>query len=170
MVDLDAVERLERSLDAEGDPIAKLRILSELRQAKQADHDALHQQFCLYAKDWADANGIPVDSFLELGVDADTLRAAGFKLADSPSPRARKDSRDHKSGSHPVPVANVKDIVARKRGVFTLAHIAEASGASPMTVRKAINELITSGDVERLGPTPGWSQPGRAPIQFRRVR
>lgn len=163
LVDEAETARLEQQLAGETDPIAKLRVVTELRRVRQADEDALRQAFSAHARSWAEANGIPVSSFRELGVDEATLRAAGFAVLDPRRPRRGAGRRGTTT------VEQVKVSALGQRGTFTLADVAAVCGGSPMTVRKAINELIAGGRVERLGPTPGWSQPGRAPIQFRVV-
>jgi hypothetical protein len=38
-----------------------------------------------------------------------------------------------------------------------------------MTVRKAIEQMVESGNVERLGPDPQYRGRGRAPIRYRTV-
>jgi hypothetical protein len=59
-------------------------------------------------------------------------------------------------------------IVERMPQVFTLADVAHQIGGSPMTMRKAVDELVNSKKVVKLGPTPNWSGRGRAPLQFQK--
>jgi len=44
--------------------------------------------------------------------------------------------------------------------------VADEVGGSPMTIRKALNELIADGTIERLGPDPDHHELGRAPIVY----
>lgn len=163
LVDPDEVGRLEASLERAADPVEKLRVATRLHRLHQNDREVYRQAFCAHAKEWSEANDIDVESFRTLGVDDKTLRSAGFKLRPQPSfakAAARPKTRI-------VRVEDVKVAAAKRTSEFTMADVSEASGASPMTIRKALNEMIDSGEIERLGPMPGWAQPGRAPILFR---
>ena len=67
-----------------------------------------------------------------------------------------------------VPVDEVKAFVLGLSGSFVLADVMSGAGGSQATVRKALDELVESGSVEKLGPVPGYSGRGRAPIQYNR--
>jgi hypothetical protein len=168
LIDQDEVERLKAAAQSTTDPLERLRTINRLTQIREGDRDSYRQAFCANAKAWAEANDIRPASFLELGVDEATLRAAGFSLrgagTSGPSRRGRQAPRQGQ-----VRVEQVKEAARRQTGDFTLADLAASSGASPMTIRKAVDEMVAEGDVQRLGPTPNWAQPGRAPIQFRRA-
>ncbi len=45
----------------------------------------------------------------------------------------------------------------------------ERAGGSPATVRKAVEDLVESGRVEKLGPAVGHTGRGRAPTQYAAV-
>jgi hypothetical protein len=165
LVDPAEVARLRAATQSATDPLDRLRAVEALRQLEEGDAAGYREAFCAHAKAWAEANGIRPSSFRELGVDEATLRAAGFSVRGGARPRTTR--RPARSGRTQVRVEHVKDAAGRQTGTFTLADLAAASGASPMTIRKAVEEMIADGAVERLGPTPDWSQPGRAPIQYR---
>jgi hypothetical protein len=55
--------------------------------------------------------------------------------------------------------------VLEQKGTFLLAEVMGDAGGSPATIRKAVDELVGAGQVERLGPVPDYSGRGRAPIQ-----
>jgi hypothetical protein len=167
LVDQDEVARLEKVARSTADPLERLQAINRLQQLREGDGDSYRQAFCAHAKTWAEANDIRPASFLELGVDEGTLRAAGFPLRSLGTPRTSSRRTRQPSGRGQVRVEQVKEAVGRQTREFTLADVAAASGGSPMTIRKAVEELVAAGAVERLGPTPNWSQPGRAPIQFR---
>jgi hypothetical protein len=169
LIDQAEVARLETARQSANDPLEKLQAINRLQQLREGDRDSYRQAFCAHAKVWAEANDIRPSSFLELGVDEGTLRAAGFPLRSLGTQRGPARRSRQPSGRGQVRVEQVKAAVARQTGDFTLADVAAASGGSPMTIRKAVEELVAAGEVERLGPTPNWSQPGRAPIQFRRA-
>lgn len=170
LIDQKEVSRLEASMQSAADPLDKLRAISRLQDMHSGGGESYRQAFIANAKAWAEANEIRIASFLELGVDEVTLRAAGFSTrglgGQTPSPR-RGRGRRTSTGRGQVRVEQVKEAVGQQKREFTLADVAAACGASPMTIRKAVDELVAAGQVERLGPTPNWSQPGRAPIVFR---
>ena len=167
LIDQNEVARLEAAVQSTSDPLQKLQSINRLQQIREGDRDAYRQAFCAQAKTWAEANNIRPASFLQLGVDEATLRAAGFSVRGLSGQRTSTRRGRQPARHAQVRVEQVKDAAGRQTGTFTLADLAAASGGSPMTIRKAVEELIAAGEVERLGPTPNWSQPGRAPIQFR---
>jgi hypothetical protein len=67
-----------------------------------------------------------------------------------------------------VPVEDIKAFVLQQKGTFVLADVMSGIGGSPATVRKAVDELVESGQVEKLGPMPDYSGRGRAPTQYSR--
>jgi hypothetical protein len=171
LVDPAEVQTLVQQLASATDPIEKLRASSRLQKLREGDRETYRQAFIRSAKAWADANDVRPTSFLELGVDEGTLRSAGFSLKTAGIGARRGGSRSGATLRGPgVRISTVKDAILKQPGDFTLAQIAAASGGSPMTIRKAMDEMIATGDVERIGPTPNWSQPGRAPILFRSTR
>jgi hypothetical protein len=166
LIDQVEVARLEAAAEAATDPLEKLQTINRLHQVRAGDPDSYRQAFCAHAKNWAEANDIRPASFLEVGVDEATLRAAGLAIR---GPRSRPAARRGRPGGQrgQVRVGDVKAAAREQSREFTLADLVAASGASPMTIRKAVDELTVAGEVERLGPTPNWSQPGRAPILYR---
>lgn len=168
LIDKDEVARLEAASKSTSDPLERLKNVNRLHQIREGGGDSYREAFCTHAKGWAEANDIQPASFLAMGVDESTLRAAGFSVRSTGAQQTSRRSRQPQRHGQ-VRVEAVKDAVARQSGQFTLADLAAASGASPMTIRKAVDQMISAGEVERLGPTPNWSHPGRAPIQFRRI-
>ena len=171
LIDPEEIHRLQAEIDAATDPLDKLRILSKMQRAQQTDEHVLRAAFCAHAKAWADANDVTAASLATLGVGADVLRTAGFDSSRSASPGpARTRTRTVRgAGGRAVTTAQVKADIARRTSPFTLADVADRAGGSPMTIRKAVYELIAAGTVERLGPSTNWTRPGRAPIVFRTV-
>jgi hypothetical protein len=169
LVDQADVARLEKLVQSTGDPLERLQAINRLQQLREGEGDSYRHAFCAHAKTWAEANDIRPASFLELGVDEATLRAAGFSMRGRTAPqRAGRRGRPTSTRGQ-VRVEQVKVAAGRQTREFTLADLAAVSGGSPMTIRKAVDELVAAGEIERLGPTPNWAQPGRAPIQFRPV-
>jgi hypothetical protein len=168
-------------LDAE-DPIEKLKAIADLERVASVDEEPLRSGFVAHARAWAEAAGVPVTSFRELGVPDDVLREAGFDV-----PVASGRSRGRRSGSasteggagtgaggsgevrqraKAVPVEQVKAFILTQEGNFILTDVISGVGGSPATVRKAIDELIHAGQVAKLGPVPDYQGRGRAPHRY----
>jgi hypothetical protein len=154
------------------DPIEKLKALAALEKAAAIDEKALRAGFIEHAGEWAEANGISVKAFRELKVPTDVLVAAGFEVTPERTRRsvAAIGGSAHESKRRPaVSTADIKDAVLTFVEPFTLNIVMDKVGGSPMTVRKAVEDLIADGKVEKQGPVPGYSGRGRAPIQYARV-
>jgi hypothetical protein len=158
-------------LDAE-DPIDKLKALADLERVAKVDEEPLRKGFVEHAKAWAEPQGIPVTAFRELQVPDEVLREAGFDVPAT-SPRRRRGggapaSNDGRQRAKAVPVEDIKSYVLQQTGTFVLTDVMNGVGGSPATVRKAVDDLVESGQVERLGPVPDYQGRGRAPIQYNR--
>lgn len=167
-IDDEAVRRAESTLANASDPIDRLHAAAARERAKSADVDAIRAGFVAHAGRYADAEGIPVEAFRSLGVDDGVLIDAGF---DVPLTKSGKSSRRRSSGSKPrspqVSMAQVKAVSAEMPKRFTLAQLAErAGGGSPVTIRKAVDELIEEGLAIKVGPSDNHTGPGRAPMVY----
>ena len=164
------VQRLTNAVLAAEDPIDKLKALAELKRAAQVDGDALRADFVAAAKPWAEEAGVPAAAFAELGVPDDVLVEAGFELPPRPRRGGRRAGGERAAGtrqrSAPVPASALKDAIRQRRGTFVLNDLVAEHAASPGTVRKAVEELIASGEVEKLGPDPDHRARGRAPLRY----
>jgi hypothetical protein len=72
-------------------------------------------------------------------------------------PRRRRGaapSGERRQRAKAVPVDEIKAFVLKEKGTFTLADVMNGVGGSPATVRKAVDELVESGQVERCPTTP----------------
>jgi hypothetical protein len=152
------------------DPIEKLKALAALEQAAAVDEKGLRARFVEHARTWAEANGISVQAFRELRVPDDVLTAAGFEVK---GPRSRRTVTSTvgpttaPSRRRPaVSTTEIKEAVLTLAEPFTITEVIAKVGGSPMTVRKAFDDLMAEGRIERRGPVPGHSGRGRAPIQY----
>ena len=167
-IDDDAVQQAEASLARATDPIDRLHAAAARERAKSADVDAIRHGFVSQASAYADAEGIPVEAFRSLGVDDAVLAEAGFNVPLTKSGKsARRRSASSKPRSPQVSVAQVKAVSAEMPKRFTLAQLAErAGGGSPVTIRKAVEELIEEGLAIKVGPSDNHTGPGRAPMVY----
>jgi hypothetical protein len=159
-------KKTQAVLDAK-DPIDKLRALAELERASEVDEVPLREGFVKHAKAWSDEQQIPVSAFTELRVPDDVLREAGFDVPTK-ARRGRRagPSEPRRQRAKAVPAEEIKTYVLNQRGTFVLADITSGVGGSPATIRKAVDELVESGQVEKLGPMPDYHGRGRAPTQY----
>ena len=156
-------KRTKAVLDAT-DPLDKLKALADLERVANIEEEPLRKGFVEHAKSWADAAGIPLSAFVELKVPHDMLRDAGFAVPAS----GRRNGGAPRQRAKAVPADDIKTWILAQKGTFLLADVINGAGGSQATVRKAIDELIESGQVEKLGPIPNYTGRGRAPLQYNR--
>jgi hypothetical protein len=154
------VQAVEQSVD----PIDKLKALAELERVSTIEEAPLREGFVMHAKAWAQQAGVPVTAFRDLKVADDVLQAAGFELPT----RGRRGRGESRQRAKAVPIEDIKDYVLAFKGTLVLTDIMTGVGGSQATVRKAIDELIEAGQVEKLGPVPDYQGRGRAPTQYSR--
>ncbi|HEX7134746.1 MAG TPA: hypothetical protein VF228_19380 [Iamia sp.] len=164
IVDDDAVARAEAAVAEAADPLARLHALADLEHARAADAEGVTADFVAHAKDYADAQSIPLAAFEALGVPAEVLRQAGLTGG-----RGRRGRASGGAGQRApkVSIDELKAAVRRLPKQFTLADVArEAGGGSPQTVRKAVDEMIEAGHARNLGPKQDHTGRGRAPTLY----
>lgn len=175
-VDTDAIAKAEVAFASATDPIAKLHAAADLERAKATDTTALRAAFVGHARAYAAHADIPVAAFRALGVPDDVLAEAGFAL---PSARGRRGpaaaprGREPLTGAAPrvrapqITVPQLQEVALRFEGPFTLAQLVDrAGGGSPVTARKAVEELVADGQLAALGPAVDHAGPGRAPNRY----
>lgn len=169
LVDHAAIAELERQAAAADDPIEKRKLLSRLERARQVDGERTKIDFIRYAKQWADANEVSPAAFSALGVDDQLLLAAGIggrERANGAATR-RPPVRAAATRAGNVTTVHIKEAVSRWTDEFVLADVVAKVGGSPITVRKALDELVEAGTVVNLGPKQHHDGRGRAPFVYR---
>jgi hypothetical protein len=164
--DTEIQKRTQAVLDAK-DPIDKLKALAELERVAKIDEGPLREGFVKHARTWAEESSVPLSAFRELRVADDVLREAGFDVPVARRGRGRGPG-EGRQRAKAVPVDEIKNFVLGLKGTFILTDVMGGVGGSQATVRKAIDELIEGGQVEKLGPMPDYSGRGRAPVQYSR--
>lgn len=168
LIDRGALAKLEKAVNAAKDPIERLHAVAALRRASSADPSEVEDAFVEAAPAYAAEADLDRADFAALGVPDAILQRAfgggrrGGRRSTRGAGRARRSTGGARGG-----VDAVKRAVLAMAGEFKLA---ELTVASPITVRKAVDELIEAGQVERLGPDPHHASRGRAPIVYRTVR
>lgn len=171
-VDHDAVARADAAFAAASDPIDRLHAAAARERARAADASAITAAFVRAAHSYADAEGIPVEAFRVLGVPDDVLADAGFAVPASrgrrgPAAGGARQGRPAGTRAPQISVAQIKAVAEQMPKQFTLAQLAEtAGGGSPVTVRKAVDELIAEARAAKIGPDANHTGPGRAPTIY----
>jgi hypothetical protein len=160
-----AVRQLERELAATTDPIERLLLFSAIDRAKTVDTQGIRGEFHRRAKSFAEANGITASAFSAMGASKEDLRLAGL-LGQTSSSRTGSLAQPRSGGRR----SSVDDVVAAvPADVFTSRRLEELSGASTLTVRKALDRLLASGQLVEMDPDPAYPGPGRAPRRYVRA-
>ena len=168
LVDRTKIESLQSQYDTSKDPIERLRLLGQLERARVADAAQLEADFVRLAGTWAAENDVPVSAFRALGVSDDVLAAAGLGIGGrGRRTRGRPSGRTRRAKA--VSTETLRAWILQRNGSFTVADVTGAAGGSPMTAKKAVDELIDDGKVERLGPVADWRGRGRAPTAYQVV-
>jgi hypothetical protein len=177
IVDLAEIEAAEEVARKTTDVIEKLKALSRVEHLRLGDSVAVKRAFLEHAKAWGDAHEISAASWIRLGVPPDVLREAGITGNRAGGSRAgRKPGAAQRTspgsgGTRPkassVTVAEIIAHVKTMTGPFLLVDIADQIGGSPMTIRKAVEQMVGDSTVERLGTDPQHNGRGRAPIRYR---
>ena len=167
IVDVAAIDAAELTARQTTDVIEKLKALSRVENLRAGDAASVRRAFLEHAKTWGAANEISAASWIRLGVPPEVLREAGITGNRGASRPTRSVSTRSQSSS--VSVGTIVAHVATLTAPFVLAEIVDAVGGSPMTLRKAIDQLVADGVVRRLGPDSRHNGRGRAPIRYENV-
>jgi hypothetical protein len=164
LIDQNEILALETACERASDPIDKLKALSKLERARVVDFWKLERAFVRDARQWAEREGVEADAFRALGVPDAILSEAG--LTTRSRSQARRSSAGEASETRSVRTHTIQQQVIKLSDPFSLSDVASLVGGSPMTVRKAVDELVQTGCVRRLGPDPRHTGRGRAPILY----
>lgn len=159
LIDHAAAAELNERLASAEDLIERLRIVAALERATNPSGDELRQAFVRYAREFASAEGIPAAAFLNMGVPEDALIEAGVL-------RGRRPKRAGSSPRPRVPEATVRTAALARREPFTVSQLKSETSASVMTIRKALQGLVSEGLLEEIGASPDHHRMGRAPQRW----
>ncbi len=157
--DEQAVEAATAAISHATDPIDKLRAIAALEKAQDVDPSAYRDDFLEHAKLWADAEGISAKAFLELGVPAADLVAAGLTASAA---RARRATAGSVARGR-APRLALDEVVAKlPEGEFRVSDLAAAIGRETQTTRNYLHKLVEAGTVADLGDDPNHDGRGKA--------
>lgn len=163
IVDPAAVDAADQLVQQETDVIAKLKAISRADRVRSGDPVGVKAAFVKHAKSWGESNEITASAWSRVGVPPEMLREAGI------TKRQKRNRTPTSTGTKhsPVTAARVASHIQTLTEPFLLVDVIAAVGGSPMTIRKAVEQLIASGHLSRVGPDPNHDGRGRAPILYR---
>ncbi len=145
--DEQAIKRLESKLDKATDPVERLELRQRLLDAQRVDTSELEAAFVKHAKAWADKHGVTGQALRDEGVPPKVLRAAGFTVRGA----ARGAKKTTKRRAPRVSAEQIRNKIKAKRAEFTVADIANDTGAAVATARKVIGDMLQAGELQEAG-------------------
>ena len=164
LIDRAALKKLEAAVETAKDPVEQLKARGSLERARNIDGTEQRDEFIRIAKAWSESEHVPVSAFVQMGVPADVLAAAGFDVPGLRKRAAKASGPSTRRRS--VGSAEIRDYVMAQRSTFTTGDIQGNVGGSPGTIKKVLDEMVAAGTIARLGPVPDWANRGRAPFQY----
>ena len=156
----EEIAGLAAERDGASDPISRLRAIEAIKRAEADDGSKYVSAFVQHAREWAAAEGISAESFVEIGVPISVLREAGFVVATTGRSAGSSTTRKR------VTVSEIRASVGSEP--FTVKSLQDASGASTASVRKAIKEMIDDGSAVEISLDPAYTGRGRAPNRYQK--
>jgi hypothetical protein len=168
LIDKAKIQELTARLASSSSPLEQLRIATELHQAESVDAGSVTATFIRHAAAYSKREGLAPEAFLRLGVPRNVAQEAGLLGPAGKHPAKSKVSAKVK-GEPKIRAARTgrEDVVAAVPSrSFTYRDLEELSGASVVTVRRVVDDLLSSGAIVDIGVDPGYAGRGRAPRRF----
>jgi hypothetical protein len=157
-----AVRQLREKLELATDPLEKLSLYGAIERASNVDTRGIREDFHRHARVFAETHGVGPGAFTAMGVPREDLRAAGL-LGASSRPEKRSTEKPYRTRKR----LTLEDVnAAIPSAAFTLKELEEILGASPSTVKKAVDALLAEGSLRRIEADPDHAGPGRAPRRY----
>jgi len=165
LIDVVRIEALQEELDAEEDPVERIKIRSRLEEARNIPADAIKRMFIEIASNWMKEQRISAVALLDEGVPPEVLKEAGIELnghapESETKPKPKKKAAKKKATAKAAPAEQAKTATAEevaaylvKRKSFTIPQAMEKTGASRSTVKKVIDSLIEEGKLVETNDT-----------------
>lgn len=167
-IDREAVKAVKDQLKKAADPIARLNLARELREAslpkqvEPAPHPGL-QVFIAEGKAWADENRYTAADLQRYAkVPVDVLRAAGFVV---PHQAERQSSGTRRRAERLRPEEDVLPVIAQLGDTWRLSELAAKLDRDVATTRNYVSKLVERGKIEAAGVDA--SGQGRAATLYR---
>lgn len=164
LLDHKAIMSARSKLEQASDPLERVALRAEVDALETPDVEGIEAAFVQHAKGWADVNGVQAGAFLAEGVESKVLRRAGFQVSTGAG-----NGQQRRTGGKRASIEDAAKTLRKLSGRFTVAEVAERSGASQATARKAVQAAVKAGDVVEVGADEAHEGPGRAPTVYTTV-
>ncbi len=149
--DAEAISAKQQELASATDPLNRLHLHDELVSLRDLPETRFQAPFIANALEYAEHHGVSVAGFESLGVSRSVLREAGFDV------------------QHPnkgISVLTVIEMVLEKDWTeFTKPAAQILTGSSPVTITKAINEMMKADQITLTDrTTTGTGRGARAKV------
>jgi len=160
------VKRLEGQLAKTTDPVERVKLQQQIRDASHPPKERYEREFITHAKDWSQRHGVSERAFIAEGVKEPVLRRAGFTNVRGARSNSTRRRSGNQTGRTRVSAQQIRDSLPH--GEFTIKDAQRESGASEQVVRRVVQEAVKDGSVADLGPKQDHAGPGRAPRSYKR--
>lgn len=151
-VDFSAeVEKVNAQLAEQKDPLERLRLKGELVRLQGSHEDLLRAGFVAHAHAWATREGLPLSVFDDMGIPDAVMRQAHLRFR----PRRPFVGRD-----------DVLRWMLDQKEPFGVHAAQRDTGASHITVRRVLSDLVAAGELVDAGGNPAHQGRGRAARMF----
>lgn len=174
----EKVKELEQQKATETDPLKVLKLIQAIEDEKNSTK--LIEAFVEHAKEWAEAEGIGVKAFAELGVSTEVLRKAEFDVSglqqQATKTNATQTTKRHrrKQQEKENDLKEMRKAINARKNPFTKNDIVDAvdNAHAAQDVNEVIKEGVESGAIEDMGPDPDrrTGSRGAAPNVYNKVR
>jgi len=162
IVDEGRVAEAQKAVDAATSPTAKVIAISRMHKVRNADPAELIAEFASVAKAWGETNEVDPDAWKAMGVPTTVLVQAGIVESHGRTPSAGSAPRARRVSAQEVEAA-IPD------GPFTVKTVANASGATPATVKSVLDRLTADGTVKYLGKDTSFTGQGARPNLYEKL-
>jgi hypothetical protein len=173
LIDKAKIRELAARLESSASPLEQLKIASELHHVESVDADSITAIFVQHAAAYAKRENLAAEAFLRLGVPRKIAEQAGLLGPAGEPPAKKKGSKTNTTSTVSnetktrSPRTGREDVAAAiPARSFTYRDLEELSGASVVTVRRVVDDLLASGAIADIGVDPEYAGRGRAPRRF----
>jgi hypothetical protein len=156
ILDEKAIKAAQKALNAETDPLKKLRLHSAFNGLRNVDTAgaSVKDAFVGIAKQWASDNEVTAKDFIELyNVPRAVLVESGMTLK-----RAER-----------VITSVVEAAIQDAKEIFTISSITTKTGSTSQTVTKTVRNLVEAGTVKVVDAPEGTVVTGRPSVHYQVV-
>ena len=168
LIDKTKIRELTARLESSVSTLEQLQIATELHRVESVDEGSITGAFIRHAAAYSKREGLAPEAFLRLGVPREVAQEAGLlETTGKQSTRSKVAAKSKTAAKTCSPRTGREDVVAAvPASSFTYRDLEELSGASVVTVRRVVDDLLSSGVIVDIGVDPDYAGRGRAPRRF----